>query len=152
MHFSDDDPHLRRLVRASFCLLPDGGHSRQCSPSLRFSNNHEQLRVAIPVLLSTHTLLTFLPRTRNEKNTMAPVRGRKRKSDQSVASNEEHEQTMLASQKIPTKIGDAPSGESPLKRRRRDITLAQKQALIENLQLESRNPYPQHSSPLETRS
>ncbi|KAL2263428.1 hypothetical protein VTK26DRAFT_6811 [Humicola hyalothermophila] len=40
------------------------------------------------------------------------------------------------SQTIPTKVGSPQTQESPLKRRRAGITLAQKQALIENLQLE----------------
>jgi hypothetical protein len=39
----------------------------------------------------------------------------------------------MASQKVPTKGGDQ---DSPIRRKKMRITLAQKQALIDNLQLE----------------
>ncbi|KAK0717043.1 Borealin N terminal-domain-containing protein [Lasiosphaeria miniovina] len=80
---------------------------------------------------------------------MPPARGRKRKSNQSTVSNDdEHYQqnapVMATSpQKIPTKTGspsaaDQRHQESPAKKRKLNssITLAQKQALIDNLQLE----------------
>ncbi|KAK0730774.1 Borealin N terminal-domain-containing protein [Lasiosphaeris hirsuta] len=67
---------------------------------------------------------------------MPPVRGKKRKSDQSAVSIDEQNTRDTASQKIPTKSGTPSTRESPLKKRKTDITLAQKEALIENLQLE----------------
>ncbi|KAK3936314.1 Borealin N terminal-domain-containing protein [Diplogelasinospora grovesii] len=67
---------------------------------------------------------------------MPPVRGRKRKSDQSIASNEDHTTDDMAGQKVPTKTGSPTAQESPTKKRRTAITVAQKQALIDNLQLE----------------
>ncbi|KAM7184376.1 Nbl1 / Borealin N terminal domain containing protein [Rhypophila sp. PSN 637] len=73
---------------------------------------------------------------------MPPIRGKKRKSSESAMSQNEHEENMVAetamdSQQIPTKTGSpAPGQESPLKKRGTGITLEQKAALIENLQLE----------------
>jgi hypothetical protein len=70
--------------------------------------------------------------------TMPVPRGKKRKSDQSVATTEDgHLQTMSA--KSPTKMGED-SQESPRKRRKLGVTLAQKQALMDNLQLEGAWP------------
>ncbi|EFX04731.1 hypothetical protein CMQ_1659 [Grosmannia clavigera kw1407] len=62
-----------------------------------------------------------------------PPRGRKRKSDQSIASETQHTPDLVG-QKIATKT-DSPA-VSPSKRRRTGITVSQKQALIDNLQLE----------------
>ncbi|KAK3394046.1 Borealin N terminal-domain-containing protein [Podospora didyma] len=73
---------------------------------------------------------------------MAPPRGRKRKSNESTMSNngEQHAHYMAGSpQKVPTKTGSPSQHQecSPAKRRKQGtITLAQKQALIDNLQLE----------------
>ncbi|KAK5654948.1 hypothetical protein OQA88_6705 [Cercophora sp. LCS_1] len=66
---------------------------------------------------------------------MPPLRGKKRKSEQSTMSYDEPSQD-LASQKVPTKTGEEASQESPFKKRKVGITAAQKQALIENIQLE----------------
>ncbi|TPX17467.1 uncharacterized protein E0L32_003110 [Thyridium curvatum] len=65
---------------------------------------------------------------------MAPPRGRKRKSDQSTTEDAPN----MAGQTVPTKSG-SPS-ESPRKKRKVGITLGQKQALIDNLQLEKCPP------------
>lgn len=51
--------------------------------------------------------------------------------------NEEQTAVNMMSQKVPTKEGNPQAQESPLRRRKAGITLAQKQALIDNLQLES---------------
>ncbi|KAK3363040.1 Borealin N terminal-domain-containing protein [Lasiosphaeria hispida] len=64
---------------------------------------------------------------------MPPVRGKKRKSTMSI---DEQNTRDIASQKVPTKNGPPSARESPLKKRKTDITIAQKEALIENLQLE----------------
>ncbi|KAK4131790.1 hypothetical protein BT67DRAFT_427205 [Trichocladium antarcticum] len=66
-----------------------------------------------------------------------PRVGTKRKSDPITMSSDEHLTASMSSQQIPTK-GRSPQmmQESPLKKRRVGITLAQKHALIENLQLE----------------
>jgi hypothetical protein len=69
--------------------------------------------------------------------TMQPPSSRKRKSDQLDMSNDDQFAVDMASQKIPTKGGSPHFQESPSKRQRVGITLAQKQALIDNLQLES---------------
>ena len=66
-----------------------------------------------------------------------PPSTRKRKSDQLDMSNDNEYAGDMASQKIPTKGGSPHPQESPSKRQRVGITLAQKQALIDNLQLES---------------
>jgi len=69
---------------------------------------------------------------------MAPIRSRKRKSDESVASSDDHEiHTDDEVQQIATKSGSPAAMENPTKKRRTGITPAQKQALIDNLQLES---------------
>ncbi|KAK3337069.1 Borealin N terminal-domain-containing protein [Cercophora scortea] len=71
--------------------------------------------------------------------TMPATYGTKRKSDDLTASNEEHDTATMAAQKVPTKTGSpsaAAHSSSPLKKRKTDITVAQKQALIDNLQLE----------------
>ncbi|KAK0656165.1 Borealin N terminal-domain-containing protein [Cercophora newfieldiana] len=82
---------------------------------------------------------------------MPPVVGRKRKSDIDATGEMEH-------QTIPTKTGDQPNHDSPMKKRRAGISLAQKQALIENLQLEIterarklRSNYNIHAQTLRTR-
>lgn len=66
---------------------------------------------------------------------MQPLGGRKRKSDQ-LESDAQYP-TDLTSQKVPTKGGSPHPEESAYKRQKVGITLAQKQALIDNLQLES---------------
>ncbi|TLS26382.1 hypothetical protein PpBr36_05344 [Pyricularia pennisetigena] len=69
---------------------------------------------------------------------MPPARTRKRKSEDSVA-DENNAPGTVAGEKIPTKAGSpvrTPPGQGPAKRRKLGITMAQKQALIDNLQLE----------------
>ncbi|KAI6362820.1 hypothetical protein MCOR25_006084 [Pyricularia grisea] len=69
---------------------------------------------------------------------MPPARTRKRKSEDSVA-DENNAPGTGAGEKIPTKTGSpvrTPTGQGPAKRRKLGITMAQKQALIDNLQLE----------------
>lgn len=68
---------------------------------------------------------------------MPAPRGKKRKSNQSTESDDELN-AQMTTQKVATKTDDDASGESPRKRRKVNITLAQKQALIDNLQLESK--------------
>lgn len=69
---------------------------------------------------------------------MAP-RGTKRKSDETTPDNVEDAQVM-ALQTVATKMG-SPSGQvNPRKKQRTGISLSQKQALIDNLQLESMWP------------
>lgn len=80
----------------------------------------------------SHSHLTFTsqhskhpPKFRNTLDKMAPVRAtRKRQSTSSVED-----------QKIPTTKGTPQ--RSPIKKRRMGLSLAQKQALVDNLQLES---------------
>jgi hypothetical protein len=68
---------------------------------------------------------------------MQPVIGKKRKSDQLEMHSDGQYTVDMTSQKIPTKGGSPHPEESPYKRQRVGITLAQKQALMDNLQLES---------------
>ncbi len=71
---------------------------------------------------------------------MQPITSsRKRKSDQINMGDEEYAIDMT-SQKVPTKGGSPHPQENPSKRQRVGITLAQKQALIDNLELESMSP------------
>ncbi|CAM1507093.1 Fc.00g067340.m01.CDS01 [Cosmosporella sp. VM-42] len=67
---------------------------------------------------------------------MAPTRSKKRASDQSTASV--RKQVAMADQKIPLRAGSpsTPHQRSPIKKRKGGITLIQKQALIDNIQLE----------------
>ena len=72
---------------------------------------------------------------------MAPVRQKKRASDQSTASA--RRQGALEASKIPLKGSPmTPHRRSPVKKQTRGISLHQKQALIDNLQLESLPPRP----------
>lgn len=67
-----------------------------------------------------------------------PPRGRKRKSDQSVASEVDDAPNMIATTTTTTTTTTmaTKTEESPSKRRKVGVTIAQKQALIDNLQLE----------------
>ena len=67
---------------------------------------------------------------------MAPPKGKKRSADQADLER----RNAMADQQIPTKTGA--SEESPAKRRKVGITLSQKQALIDNLQLERKHVDP----------
>ncbi|KAK9439207.1 Borealin-like protein [Metarhizium brunneum] len=64
---------------------------------------------------------------------MAPVRNKKRVSDQSTASRRHGATTDT---KVPIKSPSTPHDKSPIKKRRMGISALQKQALIDNLQLE----------------
>lgn len=66
---------------------------------------------------------------------MPAPRGRKRKSGDSVASNDGPAMQETGTM-IPTKADSPTTHESPSKRRKVGLTLAQKQALVDNLQLE----------------
>jgi hypothetical protein len=68
---------------------------------------------------------------------MQPIVGKKRKSDQLDTHSDGQYTVDMTSQKIPTKGASPHPQESPYKRQRVGITLAQKQALMDNLQLES---------------
>jgi hypothetical protein len=70
---------------------------------------------------------------------MQPLSSRKRKSDQLEMDDDEQYAVDMTSQQVPTKGGSPHPQESPSKRQRVGITLAQKQALIDNLQLESKS-------------
>ncbi|KAK1769457.1 Borealin N terminal-domain-containing protein [Phialemonium atrogriseum] len=66
---------------------------------------------------------------------MPAPRGRKRKSGQSTTSSDD-QGAQTRTQMVATKTDEGPSEESPRKRRKVGITITQKQALIDNLQLE----------------
>lgn len=68
---------------------------------------------------------------------MAPVRNKKRVSDQSTASRRHGAATDT---KVPIKSPSTPHDKSPIKKRRMGISALQKQALIDNLQLEGNFP------------
>ncbi|KAJ4290158.1 hypothetical protein N0V88_006667 [Collariella sp. IMI 366227] len=67
---------------------------------------------------------------------MHPVGTRKRKSDEMAMDSDDQYTVDMTSQKIPTKGESPQTHETPVKRQRVGITAAQKEALIENLQLE----------------
>ncbi|RDL38608.1 Uncharacterized protein BP5553_02948 [Venustampulla echinocandica] len=71
---------------------------------------------------------------------MAPTRSKKRKSTESTASSVDMQSFPAPPRMVPTKtrspIRTPPSNRSPIKKARAGITLGQKQALIDNLQLE----------------
>ncbi|ROW11521.1 hypothetical protein VMCG_01129 [Cytospora schulzeri] len=69
---------------------------------------------------------------------MAPPRGTKRKSDESASASDRVENAQNITEHIDATTADNPfvAQESPRKRQRTGITLSQKQALIDNLQLE----------------
>lgn len=66
---------------------------------------------------------------------MAPPRGTKRKSDETA--DHVGDAPDLAPQAIATKKGSSSGQNSPRKKQKTGISLGQKQALIDNLQLES---------------
>lgn len=70
---------------------------------------------------------------------MSPPRGIKRKSDESVPAGDQIDNTQDMTEYISATRTGSPSvaQEGPRKRQRTGITLGQKQALIDNLQLES---------------
>ncbi|KAK4127124.1 hypothetical protein N657DRAFT_566491 [Parathielavia appendiculata] len=89
---------------------------------------------------------------------MQAVGGTKRKSDQLDMHSDGRYTVDMMSQKIPTKGGSSHPQESPSKRQRVGITLVQKQALLDNLQLEIterarklRSNYNIHAQSLRTR-
>lgn len=103
-------------------------NSRKASLRLELKPNHlSPIQQQPPCLYDLH-------------HTMQPLSSRKRKSDQLTTSSDEHYAVDMTSQRIPTKGGSPHPDESPFKRQRVGITLAQKQALIDNLQLESTSP------------
>ncbi|KAK2593810.1 hypothetical protein QQS21_008468 [Conoideocrella luteorostrata] len=65
---------------------------------------------------------------------MAPVKSKKRASCQSTASV--RGQGANADTKVPVKSPSTPTGRSPIKKRKMGLTAPQKQALIDNLQIE----------------
>ncbi|KAJ4396896.1 hypothetical protein N0V93_001118 [Gnomoniopsis smithogilvyi] len=65
---------------------------------------------------------------------MAPPRGTKRKSDET--GDHVRDASNLASQTVATKTGSSSGQTSPRKKQKTGISLGQKQALIDNLQLE----------------
>lgn len=69
---------------------------------------------------------------------MAPPRGTKRKSNEHVlaADDGSHDAPNVADQRVDAKAGSHSGPDTPRKKQK-TISLAQKQALIENLQLES---------------
>lgn len=69
---------------------------------------------------------------------MATPRGTKRKSDDSPSADDQAENVNMTEHMMVTRAG-SPSvyQEGPRKRQRTGITLGQKQALVDNLQLES---------------
>jgi hypothetical protein len=73
---------------------------------------------------------------------MPAPRGKKRKSSASAG-----EPDAPVDHKIPTKAGSPAANESPMKRRKIGINVYQKQALIDNLQLESGLPVPRPWNP-----
>lgn len=68
---------------------------------------------------------------------MPPLRGKKRKSNESAVSYDEA--IDMTGEKIPTKSGEDDTQQSPSKKRKMGLTLVQKQALIEDLRLESQS-------------
>jgi len=100
--------------------------------------------------LTYATLLASLLGTNNDPNlihhlrlliTMAPTRQKKRKSTESTSFVDVVEfpappQLVPAKLRSPTKT---PTNKSPIRKARIGITAGQKQALIDNLQLESKN-------------
>ncbi|OAQ72787.1 Borealin-lik [Pochonia chlamydosporia 170] len=64
---------------------------------------------------------------------MAPVRNKKRVSDQSTTSKR---QGTTTDTKVPVKSPSTPHDRSPIKKRKMGLSALQKQALIDNLQLE----------------
>jgi hypothetical protein len=124
--------HFRPTQSASCVLFtpPNINHSRQASCIKHAKGDRLDLhrhRIAChntALLAENFTSLAI--------HSMPAVIGKKRKSEQASDATGEMDRQM-----IPTKRGDQPSNGSPMKKRRTGITLAQKQALIENLQLES---------------
>jgi hypothetical protein len=102
-------------------------------------HHHGQKTSSTSAAVASHNFTTPLSDSYcNSRDTMPPVRSRKRVSDQSTIPV--NCQSNMADQKIPTKSGSpvaTPRQRSPIKKKKPGISLAQKQALIDNLQLES---------------
>lgn len=119
----------------SFPECPFPGHTNEKHlATLIFHKDHNYFK---------HQALHYLS---HKSLRMPPIRGKKRKSVESTMSNDEELQQNAAvdiamGQTVPTKTGSpTTSEESPCKKMKTGITLAQKQALIDNLQLESMFP------------
>ena len=124
--------------------LDDGPRSRsrfQRGPKIREKKQKHKKKEkrtfrTVPVCTAIR-VLGFAP----EK--MLPVGGTKRKSDQISTCGEEQHAAVGMGQQIPTAGGSPHDQEGPFKKRRLGITPAQKQALIDNLRLESTSTQPQ---------
>ncbi|KHN95292.1 Borealin-lik [Metarhizium album ARSEF 1941] len=113
-----------------FVYFKATGQSRRAAAgatNINFMSNISQPTPKYTALLDDSTALT------NKNKIMAPIRNRKRVSEQSTVSRE---QDAATDTKVPVKSPSTPHERSPLKKRKMGISTLQKQALIDNLQLE----------------
>lgn len=69
---------------------------------------------------------------------MAPAQGIKRRSDESASAADQVEDAQdMGAQKTVTRAGSPVAQDGPRKKQKTGISMSQKQALIDNLQLES---------------
>jgi hypothetical protein len=89
------------------------------------------------VIIAQLSDTTKLAQVNTQLLNMAPTRSKKqRKSTESASSGDIQQQQIVATKtRSPTRT---PSDRSPIKKMRMGITVGQKQALIDNLQLESK--------------
>lgn len=98
--------------------------------------------IHIAIAPATYTPPVYCPSPRSNPQTanMAPTRSKKRNSTESTSSVDV-QKFPAPPQMIPTKTRSparTPTNKSPVKQQKMGVTLAQKQALIDNLQLESK--------------
>lgn len=128
------------------------GSRRVCLPStfnhknIHFHNQRELLPRTRSINLEIHQLritqshLSPNPNSSPQTSNMAPTRSKKRKSTESTTSIDV-QNFPAPPQMVHTKTRSparTPTNRSPIKKQKMGITLAQKQALIDNLQLESK--------------
>lgn len=121
------------LTRCHVCLLPRtiATHNRASAPS-SFSSINFHAPVAIRHVAPAPNTFTHND-SQSSADDMPPARTNKRSSDEM-----EQQSTMSQRQMVSAKAGTPPMlSSSPGKRQRLGISLEQKQAIIDNLQLES---------------
>ena len=111
----------------------------------KITTKPSRFRISKNTLVSTSSLVVenlsivkFDLHTRD----MAPTRSKKRKSTES-ASSVDVQSFPAPPQMVPTKARSpkrSPTSRSPIRKPKMGITIGQKQALIDNLQLESTSP------------
>ena len=120
------------------CLLSWFAHHSSRSNLFELSPTVSQIRLscALSIYSENYTVQFTLLRSIKTLN-MAPTKSKKRGSNSSNAPR-----TAMADTKVPLRAASPSTPQrSPIRKQKQGITIRQKQALIDNLQLESEHPY-----------